>query len=162
MEWLVIDNIVILLLSFVLPALFCLYLWEMRRRPYHHSLIAAMMGFAEILGNMLFYSCIVSAPPEPKAGRWMLTITFVPRFTLRPKAERWLINLSFWIPRKYREAITGDILEDCREMREKGFRERRICIHVLWQFAIAVIALWPEAMGSAVATITKRVWGIRK
>jgi hypothetical protein len=74
------------------------------------------------------------------------------------QAERWLVSLSFWIPRKYREAIAGDIFEDCREMREKGFSESRIRVHVLWQLAVAVIALWPEAVGSAVGSIIKQVW----
>lgn len=74
------------------------------------------------------------------------------------KAETRLITLSFWIPRKHREGITGDILEDCHEMRELGFTERRILGHVLWQFAIAVISLWPEAVVSAFATILKHAW----
>jgi hypothetical protein len=76
--------------------------------------------------------------------------------------EKWLISLSFWIPRKYREAISGDILEDCHEMRDLGLGEWRIRIHVLWQLTIGVIALWPEAIGSAVATIVKRVWSVKK
>jgi hypothetical protein len=74
------------------------------------------------------------------------------------KAETRLISLSFWIPRKHREGIAGDILEDCHEMRELGFTEWRILGHVLWQFTLAVISLWPEAAGSAVAAIVKRVW----
>jgi len=79
-----------------------------------------------------------------------------------PRTEQLLLNLSFWIPRRHREGVTGDIFEDCREMRRRRFSERRIRIHVLWQLAIAVIALWPEAVGSAVAAVVKRVWSIRK
>lgn len=78
------------------------------------------------------------------------------------KAEPWLTSLSFWIPRKYREPITGDILEDCHEMRELGFDERRIRVHVLWQFAVAIIALWPEPIASAVAAIVRRIWSVKK
>jgi hypothetical protein len=78
------------------------------------------------------------------------------------KPEKWLFSLSLWIPRKYREGIIGDILEDCREMRRKRFSKRRIRVHILWQLTIAVIALWPESVGSAVAAILKRVWSIRR
>ena len=45
-------------------------------------------------------------------------------------SEKWLISLSFWIPRRFREAVVGDILEDCRDMRSCGYSERRIQIHV--------------------------------
>jgi hypothetical protein len=68
-------------------------------------------------------------------------------------AEKWLINLSYWIPRKYREAITGDILEDCRELRVVGKSEWRIRIHVIWQLAWALILLRP----SALVDVLKRV-----
>ena len=70
--------------------------------------------------------------------------------TPKKKAERWIVALGWWIPRKYRAAIVGDILEDCHEMREKGCGECRIRVQVLWQWAIAVLTLVPAAAVAAV------------
>ena len=67
---------------------------------------------------------------------------------LRPsnKAEKWAIALAWWIPRKYRGPIVGDILEDCNEMREMCCGEWRIRIQVIWQWAIAIATLIPTAV----------------
>lgn len=94
----------------------------------------------------------------------LIVILILMALTREPEkqVETRLISLSFWVPRKYREAITGDILEDCHDMRELGFAEQRILAHVLWQFAWAVIRLWPEVVGSAVAAVVKHVWKITK
>jgi hypothetical protein len=117
------------------------------------KIIAAFLAFEGRFGKRE-----VIRIPLPSMKDWLsIRNGFLSFLTLRPKAERWLVSLSFWIPRKFREAITGDILEDCHEMRELGFTERRIRVHVLWQFAWAVIALWPEAIGSAVVAIVKRI-----
>ena len=78
------------------------------------------------------------------------------------KPERWLTSLCFWIPRKHREAIRGDILEDCHELRDQGFGEWRIRAHVLWQTAIAVVGLWPRVVGSAVAGVIRHLLSINK
>lgn len=61
-------------------------------------------------------------------------------------AEKCAIALSWWIPRKYRGLVVGDILEDCHELRQGGSGEWRICVHVLWQWAIAIGALVPVAV----------------
>ena len=63
-----------------------------------------------------------------------------------PNVERWVISLSFWIPRPHRESLVGDLLEDCKELRQLHCWEWRIRIHVLWQFAICVVTLLPEAL----------------
>ena len=61
------------------------------------------------------------------------------------KAEKWAVALGWWIPRKYRGPIVGDILEDCHEMRDKSCGEWRIRIQVIWQWVIAVGTLIPAA-----------------
>ena len=67
-------------------------------------------------------------------------------WTLRKDPEDWTIELGWWIPRKYRAAVIGDIIEDCHEMRIKNCGEFRICIHVLWQCGIAIVTLIPTAI----------------
>jgi len=64
----------------------------------------------------------------------------------KEKAEKWAIALGWWIPRKYRGDILGDIMEDCREMRKMDCGEFRIRIQVLWQWVIAVMKLVPSAI----------------
>ncbi len=68
-------------------------------------------------------------------------------------AEKWAIALGWWIPRKYRGAIVGDILEDCHEMRETGCREWRIRIQVIWQWAISIVILIPAAVFGSILRI---------
>lgn len=70
------------------------------------------------------------------------------------KGEMWAVGLGWWIPRKYRDAIVGDILEDCKEMGEMGCGEWRICVQVIWQWAIAVGTLIPAA---AVGSIWRKL-----
>ena len=57
------------------------------------------------------------------------------------ETEKWVIIFGWCLPRKYREAIMGDIIEDCHEMRERGLAERRILTHVLWQWSISIVTL---------------------
>jgi len=76
-------------------------------------------------------------------------------------AEKWLISLSFWIPRKHREYVRGDILEDCNELRMLGYGEWRIRAHAIWHLIIAVIMLWPEVVASAIGTIARRIWSMK-
>lgn len=73
------------------------------------------------------------------------------------RTKNWLVTLSFWIPRKYREAIVGDIIEDCHELRALGKSEWRIRIHVIWQVIIALILLRPVALMDAF----KRIWSTK-
>lgn len=72
------------------------------------------------------------------------------------KAEIWAKTLGWWIPRKLRGPLIGDILEDCHQMREMNYSEWRIRTHVLWQWAIGVVTLVPVAIISAVWRIFSR------
>lgn len=67
--------------------------------------------------------------------------------------EKWLTSLSYWFPRKHREVIVGDLLEDCHELRALGKSEWRIRIHVIWQLALALIMLRPAALMEALKRI---------
>ena len=62
------------------------------------------------------------------------------------KVEKFAVSLSWWIPRRYREDIIGDILEDCTEMRDNSCAEWRLLIQVIWQWSIAVVNLIPSAV----------------
>jgi hypothetical protein len=59
--------------------------------------------------------------------------------------DRWMLSFSFWIPRRYRQAIMGDLIEDREDMRSLGKSEWRIRAHVVWQIAISALSLWPAA-----------------
>lgn len=74
-----------------------------------------------------------------------------------PGTEKWLGSLAYWIPRKYREPLVGDIMEDCCELRALGKSEWRIRIHVVWQLVIALIMLRPTAIMDAL----KRMWSTK-
>lgn len=67
-------------------------------------------------------------------------------FETKSKGEKWAIALGWFIPRKYRNDIIGDILEDCAEMREVRCTERRIKFHVIYQWLLAVITLVPASI----------------
>ena len=69
------------------------------------------------------------------------------------ETEKWVIVLGWCLPRKHREAILGDILEDYQEMKERGLSERNIRIHVLWQWLVSVVLLIPSAIIAAVCRI---------
>lgn len=86
-------------------------------------------------------------------------LIYVPkRVTKRRKTTKeWLISVSFWIPRKYREAIVGDIMEDYHELRALGKSERRIRIHVIWQLVIALILL----RSTSIMDAFKRIWSTK-
>jgi hypothetical protein len=77
-------------------------------------------------------------------------------FKRESKGEKWAKSLGWFIPRKYRHVI-GDILEDCAEMRELGYTERRIKFHVVYQWLIAVITLVPAAFKTSIIDILKQV-----
>lgn len=68
----------------------------------------------------------------------------------RRSPENWLTSIAFWIPRKQREGLVGDILEDCHELRSFGKRNSRIWAHVIWQFLIAVVTSIPASILSAI------------
>lgn len=70
-----------------------------------------------------------------------------------------LTNLSSLIPRKYRQAIVGDLWEDIAEFRKLGWSERQIRRHIWWQFFVAVYQLNRRRIkiGVVVAAVAK-VW----
>lgn len=106
--------------------------------------------------GMTGYFCLFSCY-QAIEDLWYSKVSSSLRVILKPgnKAEKWAIALGWWIPRKYRGAIVGDILEDCHEMRESGRREWRIRIQVIWQWAISVVTLVPIAMIAAVWRIVR-------
>lgn len=73
------------------------------------------------------------------------------------EGKNWAITLGWFIPRKHRNDIVGDILEDCAEMREAGCTERRIKFHVVYQWLIAVVTLVPTAVKTSIIDILKQV-----
>lgn len=73
------------------------------------------------------------------------------------KGEDWIRSLGWFIPRKYRSDIVGDIVEDCGEMRGAGCKEWRVKIHVVYQWLIAVITLVPAAVKASIVDAVKQV-----
>lgn len=90
--------------------------------------------------------------PELKLVQIVAPLTF----KTKSKGEDWTTALDWFIPRKYRH-VMGDILEDCAEMREAGCTERRIKLHVVCQWLIAVITLVPTAVKTSITDIVKQV-----
>lgn len=76
---------------------------------------------------------------------------------IRNETDKLAIVLGWCFPRKHREAIVGDILEDCKEMRERGLAERKIRTHVLWQWAVSMIVLILGSIMSAIRAIVVRL-----
>jgi len=66
------------------------------------------------------------------------------------KTDDFCTSMSYWLPRKYREGITGDILEDAAELRRLGKNEWRVRAHIAWQLGICIFRLWPTAFKAAV------------
>lgn len=99
-----------------------------------------------MLGSATFFD----SPHHP--GRECSTVR-TEELGLASETERRIGSLAYWIPRKYREAIVGDVLEDCRELRELGKSEWRIRIHVIWQLVWALILLRPTALMDALKRI---------
>ena len=60
-----------------------------------------------------------------------------------------LKNLSFWIPRRIREAMIGDMMEDCTELRNLGKSEFRVRVHILWHLILFAISLLPSMVVKA-------------
>jgi hypothetical protein len=68
--------------------------------------------------------------------------------------SKWLVFLGWWLPHEHRDAIMGDILEDWYEMRESGLSKEQMRTHVLWQWMIAVVLLFP----CSVIRVVIRLW----
>jgi len=78
------------------------------------------------------------------------------------RADDWAIALGWWIPRRYRDDLVGDILEDCCEMRMLGKSDRRICVHVVYQWLIGVLTLVPTAITTGIGTAIRQIIVPRK
>ena len=55
---------------------------------------------------------------------------------VQPLASRKLHQLEAWIPRRHREAITGDLWEDLNQFRSEGWTEKQLVRHIRRQFAV--------------------------
>ena len=129
--------------SFGVPILIAMKILDFLNRTanlFVYSVSVALLVLSGIIVLRNFYEDITDFMSED-------IVSFLGR-VLGPskKAEKWAIALGWWIPRKYRGAVVGDILEDCHEMREKGCGEWRIRIQVLWQWAIAFGTAVPAVM----------------
>ena len=76
------------------------------------------------------------------------------RGSIWKERAKWMVVLRWWLPQEHRDAILGDILEDCHDMRESGLTKQQIRTHVLWQWVIAVVTLVPASVIHAIA----RLW----
>lgn len=82
---------------------------------------------------------------EERKLKWM-QLKFMLALKTKSKGGNWFAALGWFIPRKYRNDIIGDILEDCAEMREAGCTERQIKFHVVYQWLLAVVTLVPASI----------------
>jgi hypothetical protein len=69
---------------------------------------------------------------------------------VRLRTDSWLVSIGFWIPRGNRQAIIGDLLEDCGEMRSHGFSEPQIRRRIRWQLLVVIVHQWPFVARMAV------------
>jgi hypothetical protein len=53
-------------------------------------------------------------------------------------ADRCLTLMSCLVPRRNRQGAVGDLKEDVKDYRRKGWSERQLCCFLLYQFAIIV------------------------
>jgi len=60
---------------------------------------------------------------------------------------------SRWLPHDCREAILGDLLEDCCEYANSGVTERRIHRHAIRQILLATVYSWPAVLIVAVKRV---------
>lgn len=110
-------------------------------------LFAGVMVFV-VLGGRLAFALFVLFPivvvvGEARKRRALKNHRGGSRGRLWNETDKWAIVLGWCFPRKHREAMVGDILEDCHEMRERGLNERRIRTHVLWQWLMSIVTLIP-------------------
>jgi len=75
------------------------------------------------------------------------------RFGLAPSrqiTDKWRDSLSFWIPRRYREGVMRDLMEDSEEIRALGKSEWRVRAHLVWHLGIGILHFWPAALKAAI------------
>src|SRR5258708_3276655 len=98
--------------------------------------IRPRLGSRVALSWMEFLSW--SDPNTNGVGRWYPIAS--PRAKRGSKKTNSMLRFfGSLIPRKNREAITGDLIEDVQEYRERGWTEKQIRRHLWWQFAIIVV-----------------------
>lgn len=73
------------------------------------------------------------------------------------KGEDWVTSLGRLIPRTYRDAVLGDIFEDCADMRDENCSEWWIKTMFCYQWAIAVVTLVPTAIRAWVVDLVEQV-----
>jgi hypothetical protein len=141
-EQLIVARLIrVTLMLMVLLAMLCLWHWQK---------IGLQLVLGLVLG-LVSWLLMVRLDLEYLQDKVLLT------FKANSKGESWLRSLGWFIPRKYRYEIIGDILEDCAEMREAGCTERRIKFHVVYQWVIAVVTLVPTAFKISITDILKQV-----
>ncbi len=64
--------------------------------------------------------------------------------------EACIRRLCCWLPPSYREAILGDLLEDCCEYTNNGATEKQIQRYVSWEILLAAVRSWPAAFVAVV------------
>jgi hypothetical protein len=106
---------------------------------------------ASIAISLLFL--IVMFTPRPRSYVIHQMISALSHQRRGTKPENWAIALGWWIPRKYRDDLIGDILEDCYEMRALGKSNRRIRLHIIYQWVIGVVTLVPTAVLAAIRQV---------
>ncbi len=62
-------------------------------------------------------------------------------------------RLCLWLPSDYREAILGDLLEDCDEYASRGATKKQIDQRISWEILLAVVRSWPAALAAAVKQV---------
>jgi hypothetical protein len=73
------------------------------------------------------------APNKPRPG-FSVTLRQRGKRKMR-KADRVLHRIASYVPRRQREAWTGDLLEDVEQYREEDWTEKQLIRHIRWQLA---------------------------
>lgn len=124
--------------------------WVEKRLTVEEAIFTPLGDGAKEMGDEGKHD-VASLPDRHPGGSQLLRL--IERQSQRKvganRTDRWVESVSFWIPRKNREAIMGDIQEDCVELRELGKSEWRIRANVIWQLSICALRMWPAAVKAA-------------
>lgn len=131
-------------------------LWQLLKHPTFHLFYPADR-FPALHDRLLKVSHQLSMQYMADLDFKLAQIESPLTFVSISEGKNWATSLGWFIPRKYRNDIIGDILEDCAEMRENGCTERRIKFHVVYQWVIAVVTLVPTAVKTSITDILKQV-----
>ena len=110
------------------------------------------------LGQQLGGKQVRLAKVQDVQGTALEWLKFAPPLnpTEKSAGEDLATSLSWLIPRKYRNDVIGDIMEDCADMRNANITEGRIKCHVLYQWLIAVITIGPMVFKSSVLDFLRK------